>query len=226
MGGPKSPWPPFVFCASFSFEQHTLLETSGSQRRSSLRGFVGWRGTALRGGDHWASPQPYTGAPGAETKVCPPERWSWRAEGQGGTSGHDPLPPQGLPASPPAPAPQLSHGPQRGVEGGALCPEPGPTASSKEHLSRASCTPPPMRCHAPRCQPPPGPSHSHVGPHNGRLSPSWLLHLDSFLPSLHLRAVLLRSSSHVPWASDPRHPPLRGHPSPGGHPSGGGTTRR
>lgn len=43
---------------------------------------MGWRLTALRDGGRQVSPepQPYTGAPGAETKLRPPQMlvvWNW-----------------------------------------------------------------------------------------------------------------------------------------------------
>lgn len=102
------------------------------------------------------------------------------------------------------------------------------TWSSKEYLSKVPCTPPPP---APWGATHPGASHGRdrptatwvptmaVCPPVGRyvltLSSPWKERL------LRFRVVLrpLCSPSHVPWASYPRHPRLRGHPNlpePGG----------
>lgn len=111
--------------------------------------------TALRDGDHRASPepQPHTGGPGADTQLCPPPKCLFcGAGGQGGTSRCD----TPHPVSPPAPATTAGH--QRGVAGTGLCPKPGPMGSSKEHLSRAPCTPPPRGAVRP------GASHGRARP--------------------------------------------------------------
>lgn len=83
---------------------------------------------------------------------------------------------------------------------------------------------PPVGCHAPRCQPRPGPSPSPRGPHNGCLSLCQMLQLDSSLPSSPLRVSFPpRVPTSPTGVPQPPHPrgcqgvrPLASHQCTGG----------
>lgn len=115
-------------------------------------------------------PQSHRSSRSWNQALSPPQMlvlWSW------GTRRHVKMcPPPSAPSiSTGSRTPHQPRGHQRGVCG-----------ELKGVFEQILLHPPVVGCHVTRCQPLQGPSRSHVCPHNGCLSPSWLLSPDSFLP--------------------------------------------
>lgn len=144
---PHRPGETQISLASFFLRRLYFRAAHAAGAERSPGGSAGWRVTALRG--WWPPSVPratalHRGSRSSNQALSPPNADPVEL---GDKEAPPDVTPPGLPASPPAPATAASHAGSlwpstwRGRRG--LCPEPEPVGSSKEHLSRAPCTPPP-----------------------------------------------------------------------------------